>query len=108
MTHHGSWYPSQTAHAVENFAIWLASFLLFWYAGLSVQAAAWLGAWTGLMAATLAEGKSIGNRVRVNKRVSVLSAVNRGDVLDFAVHNVGSLVPVAIVELVPVFWRWLF
>lgn len=107
MSHHGSWHPSQTAHAVENFAIWLASFLLFWYAGLSVQTAAWLGAWTGFCAAALAEGKSISGRMRT-RDIGFLSAANRGDVLDFAVHNAGSLFPVAIVELVPVFWRWLF
>lgn len=107
MTNHGSWYPSQTAHFAESFAIWFLSWMLaMWAFHMDVAPAGWAATWVVFCANTLAEGKSIGNRMRRTRR-GVFHEVHYGDWIDYVVHSLGWMLPMTIIYGLPVLWGWL-
>lgn len=103
MSHHGSWFPSQTAHFGENLVlIWLPFWLgmMYWMHADPLPAAE-AAFWASFLAAGLAEGKSIGNRVRMKEGVTVFDEANVGDLIDFGVHVAGGGFGLAIVWALP-------
>lgn len=92
MTRHGSWWPSQAAHFGENLVlIWLPFWLgmMYWMHADPLPAAE-AAFWTSTLAAALAEGKSIGNRVRYRASVNIVDEAHLGDLIDFAFHVAGG------------------
>lgn len=101
MTHHGSWWPSQVVHAGQSAGIWLISFVLLLSAwAMNPEPALWAANLVTFAAASQTEFKSIVNRTRSHAGVRIFGRANWGDYLDWAIHNVGWMLPTAIFYLI--------